>query len=378
MKKILSILLVWVVLHGAPAHAEPAPEPTQTPLRSATVRAVGDIMMHKEQLDAQKKKTGYDFHTSFKVIAGSLQAADFTMGNLEGTIGKANGKGYSGFPAFNAPPALLDALKDAGFDLLTLANNHMLDRFEQGVQKTLDNLDERQMPHVGANRTPEERDTLFIFEVNGIKLGVLAYAEQTNGMERYTDPGVLPFAVNLISKTNIAKEVEAIREAGADVVIACVHWGTEYERKPDDFTVKTAQRLADAGVDVIVGSHPHVVQKIAWLKRADGGRTLCAYSLGNFTGYMFDPYTCDGIIFQFTVQERTDGGFEVTEPSYVPIFLWKGGLKRGGRVVRPVPIGKLWNEPLEQMSKENRKKMRQSYRDTVALIGKKVAQPLDE
>ncbi len=375
LRRALTVLLASVLLLGA-AHAEPVATPAP---QRAVIRAVGDIMLHEEQLLAAKTKDGFDFGNTFELIESSLKSADYTIGNLEGTIGKANGKGYTGFPAFNAPPEWLDALKAAGFDMLTLANNHMLDRFENGVNKTLDQLDERQIPHVGANRTQAERDRATVVEVNGIKIGMLAYTEHTNGMERYVaDQEALSYLVNQLYKSDVPADVQRLRDAGADLIVAFLHWGDEYVRKPNAAVQNHAKKLADMGVDVIIGSHPHVAQRIEIVQAEDGRQVPVAYSLGNFVAYMTDKYTDGGLIFEFTAEREADERIAVKDPRYVPVYLWRGALKNRGRVVRPVPAGKLWKEPLGKMGKKDRKAMKGAYRALVSLLKKKPAEAMDE
>ncbi len=359
--------------------AEPTPSPTAAAPQTAVIRAVGDIMLHEQQLRAHKTQNGYDFSDTFALIEDSLQAADYAIGNLEGTVGKSANKGYSGFPLFNAPEGWLDALKDAGFDMLTMANNHMYDRYADGVTKTLDLVDERGFDHVGAYRSQAERDTPLVIDVNGIKIGMLAYTEHTNGMERYVSQGALPYAVSVLGKSNVPEDIRRLKEAGAELVVACLHWGEEYKRKPNASTKGHAKKLAGMGVDVIIGSHPHVAQGIEYVKSDDGARTaLVAYSLGNFVGYMQDAYTDGGLIFEFTVQRGADGTLTVRDPKYVPVYLWKGGTRNNGKIVRPVPAGKLWKNPEKKMSKGARAGMKKAYRALVALLKKSPAEPLDE
>ncbi|MDL2206189.1 CapA family protein [Eubacteriales bacterium OttesenSCG-928-N13] len=396
---IATLLVVWFVMQPLGQDQAVIPPPTQTPqvltettaspsptptladapLRHATIRAVGDIMMHQDQLDAHKGKKGYSFDTAFVLIKDSLSSADYTIGNLEGTIGKANNKGYTGFPAFNAPPALLDSLKDAGFDMLTLANNHILDRFYPGIEKTIANIEKVGFDHVGASRSAEEQAAPCIVDVNGIQIGMLAYTEHTNGMERYTDEEALKYCVNLLSKANFKKDVQALREAGADLVFAFPHWGTEYEQGIDSAQKKWTKKMVDAGVDVIIGSHPHVVQPIKYVKSSDGEhRALVAYSLGNFVGMMVDRYACAGIILELEIEETEPGKFQVINPGYVPFYMWPGAVINGGRVVRPMPIMPHWNKTPKGMKSDKVKAMKQAYRDIRNLLGTNPAAPLDE
>ena len=373
ISRCLALLMAIIFCLHAPSLAE------ETPLRRATLRAVGDIMVHEPQILAHKLKDGgYEFASAFELISDSLGVADYTLGNLECTVGKMPGKPHTGYPTFNAPAALLDALQDAGVDMLTLANNHMLDRGADGVLLTLDELDARGFDHVGANRNEAERETPRTAEICGIKIGFLAYTQHTNGMEKYVKSESLPHLVNRIVRTSIDKDIAALRESGAEIIIACVHWGEEYKRKPEKRTRELAQQLVDAGIDIIIGSHPHNVQPIEYLDAADGRRALVAYSLGNFLGTMYDRYADGGIILAFTLQETQSGTIEILDPCFVPTYLWKGALRNKGRIVRVVPIGKHWKKPLRTMNKKTFETMRRSLRDTRDTLKKSPVTLLDE
>ena len=163
-------------------------------LRSVRMRVVGDIMFCQSQL-VYAKDSGYDFHNQFEMIAEQLADADYTMGNMEGTIGKYKKSQYSGYPQFNAPDVALAPLKDYGIDFLTLANNHMLDRWSGGVENTVNNVEKYGFAHVGAYRTKAEKAGTVICEVGGIKFGFLAYTHSTNSME---NRGVDKEAVDLV------------------------------------------------------------------------------------------------------------------------------------------------------------------------------------
>ncbi len=188
--------------------------------------------------------------------------ADIALGNLETTISTRE-KGYFGFPLFRSPEEVLEALKYAGFDVITTANNHSLDGREFGLEHTLDKLDEYRLLHTGTARNPEERDRVLIIDRNDIKIAILAYTYGTNGMEAAVDQQRLEYMVNYFHDFDeVAQDIQRAREQGAEVVIACLHWGDEYRRTPNQQQRELAQKLLVAGVDIILGSHPHVLQPI--------------------------------------------------------------------------------------------------------------------
>ena len=349
----------------------PVPEPTATPFspRTVTIRAVGDVMMHEAQLDAAARPgEGYDFSAQYADIAPSLMATDYTIANLETTVGLYSDRPYSGFPMFNAPPDLLTALEEAGVDFVTMANNHILDRFYDGMLLTMDNVEAAGLAYGGVNRSKEEQLEPNIVEVGGVKLGMLCYTDYTNGLEKRSDPQARESGVNYIEDADFAAEVQKLREAGADAIIAYMHWGREYRREANDEQRAITERLLAAGVDVILGSHPHVVQPAGMreVTLADGTKheALVAYSLGNFNSAMTDEYTDSGIILEFTLVEQEEGGFAVENIGFVPTYCWE---KDG--VFTTIPALSHYDEAPEGMSDAQHQRLRKSVDDVTALMG---------
>ena len=368
MKRALTLALALALLATAAcAEAMPTLEPLET-LRSARIRVVGDLMVHIKQLRIAEQADGsYDFHPQYALIADSLANADYTIANLETTIGKHENMAYSGFPMFNTPESLLDTIKDAGIDFLTLANNHMLDRYFEGMVRTVDWVEKYGFDHGGANRSPEEQAAPIVVEVNGIKLGFLCYTQMTNGMEEWCTDDVSRYGVNYLRKADPVAEVQKLRDAGAEFIIALPHWGEEYQRRPESYIVTAAQKLVAAGVDAVLGSHPHMVQPVKFVEAeaADGTtrRGLVAYSLGNFISNMSVQYTDSGIILEFTVQEQQDGSFGVRDVGIVPIFCW-----RRDDSIQALSSLKYYDDPPEDMSSDRYSRMKASYRELRELI----------
>ena len=375
-------LLLWRFIlrpagEAAPAAPGPSaaptasPAPTQPPFtpRTVTIRAVGDVMMHQAQLEAAARPgEGYDFFPQYAQIAPSLAAADYTIANLETTVGLYGDDPYSGYPRFNAPPALLEALRDAGVDFVTLANNHILDRFYDGLLLTMDSVEAAGLAYGGVNRSEEQRQAPNIVEVDGVGLGMLCYTDYTNGLEKRSDPRAREFGVNYIEDADFPAEVQELREAGADAVIACVHWGSEYSRGADENQRRVEERLLSAGVDVILGSHPHVVQPAGMREEtlSDGTRraALVAYSLGNFNSAMTDEYTDSGVILEFTLVEQEDGDFKVEGAGFVPTYCWEVD-----GVFTTIPALPYYDEAPEGMSDAQHQRLRKSVDDVIALMG---------
>jgi len=326
-------------------------------------------MMHSEQLRLARRSGGkYDFHPQYELIRGSLECADYALANLETTVGLYGDKPYSGYPLFNAPEALLEAVRDSGIDFLTLANNHMLDRYFDGMVQTVDLVEKHGFDFGGANRTQEEKDAPKIVEVNGIKLGMLCYTEHTNGMDAHSDPRATKFGINYLKDADFAADVKKLRGAGAEVVIAMAHWGREYKRSPSTYQKHMAKRMAEAGVDVVLGSHPHVVQPAGFVDVPDGSggtrRVLVAFSLGNFNSFMSADYTDSGVILQFTLTERESGGFDIGGLGFVPTYCW-----RHSEAVQTLSSAKYYSSPPAGMSGSRVSKMRQSGKQLGELMG---------
>ena len=350
----------------------PTPEPTPAPEpRSARIRAVGDLMAHQKQLNAALQPDGsYDFHPQYELIAPSLADADYTLANLETTIGQQEGRAYSGYPMFNSPEALLDAVRDAGVDFLTLANNHILDRGMDGLLSTVENVEAWGFDFAGANRSPEEKAAPVVVDVNGISIGLLCWTEMTNGMEK-ANRAALEYGVNYLRDADIEGEAQRLRDAGAEVIVALVHWGVEYRRKPEKGTVDMARRMVAAGVDVVLGSHPHMVQPIEFVEAEDESgvvhRGLVAYSLGNFISNQGKQYTDTGILLEFTLRENKDGGFDIRDVGFVPTYCW-----RTSDMVRTLPSLMYPEEGPEGMESVAWNRLQASREELRALIDEEI------
>ena len=372
---LLCVLMMIALPLGALSEAFPEMSAPEEPvrLRSARIRAVGDLMVHEKQLKYAKQSDGtYDFHPQYALVSEALGNADYTIANLETTVGKSEKRGYSGFPMFNSPVSLLDTVRDAGVDFLTIANNHMLDRYLDGLYRTIDNVEAYGFDYGGGNRSPEERDKPVIVEVNDIRIGFLCYTQMTNGVERACGKDAKLFAVNYLKLERFEDDVRHLREAGAEVVIAVPHWGQEYHRKPEANTVRLAKKMIEAGVDVILGSHPHMVQPVEYVTvELEDGTTrtgLVAYSMGNFISNMSRQYTDSGIIVEFTLREKPDGGFEAVDVGVVPIYNW-----HSGSLIQAVPSLKYYDDPPEGMGSARAKRMRASCREIQDRMGEDIA-----
>jgi len=257
------------------ANTEPEPEPEPEPLH-ITLVAVGDNLLHMPIVSWCRTADGYDFTPLYKEVEKLIAASDFAFVNQESPLG-GSAFAPSGYPMFNSPQQAGLALAATGFNIVNQANNHGLDKGAKAVKATADFWqEETDTLCLGINRSQEERDTIRIIEKQGYRFAWLAYSYGTNGM-----PMAQNYLMNLIDKQAMAKDVQKAQEL-ADTVIVSLHWGNEYQFEPSVEQRELAQYLADLGVALIIGHHPHVIQPLEWLMGKEGHRTLVMFSLGNF------------------------------------------------------------------------------------------------
>lgn len=339
-----------------------------------TIAAVGDIMMHSPQMKAGYNSSSdqYNFDSFFSKIKPYLASADLALGNLETPLAGKERK-YTGYPMFNSPTELASALKNSGFDVLTTANNHALDRGASGLIATLDNLDKYGLKYTGTARSSEERDRIMIEEVNGIKIAVLAYTYGTNGIPV---PGDKPYLVNLIDETLILKDIQKAKELEADFTIACVHWGNEYQRNPNNVQRELAAKMIGWGVDAIIGSHPHVLQPAEQIivNGQEGAREgFVIYSMGNFISNQKERYRDSSIVLNLELEKdpRTNRTV-LKEASYIPT--WVQRIANGKPVYRVLPVEqgiKDYEAKRDQLLfSSDYQRLKQVWEDTTSLLGK--------
>lgn len=290
-----------------------------------TLTAIGDVMCHNTQyIDAYDSDTGtYDFSYVFDNISSYTKTADICIGNLE-TSFAGEDRGYSNYPTFNSPDSLADSLKSIGVDVLSTAGNHALDMGFSGLSRTIDVLDKADISHLGTYKTQEDQDKVLIKYVKGVKIAFIDYTYGTNGISVPSDK---KFCINLIDKDLIKKHIETAKNQNADMIVACMHWGTEYQTKQNSEQEELADFLFQNGVNVIIGNHPHVIQPME--KRTvtlEDGSTrdgFVAYALGNFICDQNAVNTRDSIILNLKITKHTDGSITIDNYDYVPIYMYK-------------------------------------------------------
>lgn len=305
-------LLLFSLLSFLTGVAEPGGQP------GVNLVFVGDAMQHQDQLDVAKAigKGAYDYSDCFTYIAPTIAEADYAVCNLEVPLG--GGPDYSGFPCFSAPDSYAEALKNIGFDLMLTANNHCLDRRDRGARRTLTALDSLGIDHIGTYHDAAQRRKLvpFIKTINGIKFAFLNYTYGTNGIE--PRDGI---EVSLIDKKKMAQEIALARKEGAEIVVTAIHWGVEYVLRENETQRNLARFLADQGVDLIIGGHPHVIQPMQVIHNDKENKdVLVVYSLGNFISNMKTGDTRGGALVRVRVERDTDGVARFKNADYDTFF----------------------------------------------------------
>lgn len=276
----------------------------------------GDAMMHTGQLEAAKRgEQGYDYSYCFSAIAPYVRDADYAVVNLETPVAKGT---YSGYPQFNAPISYVESLAEAGFDLFLTANNHTLDRREKGMKQTIASLDSLGFAHVGCyiDSIDREKRIPLVVDIKGFKVGFINYTYGTNGFTISGDA-----IVDYISPEKIRADIAKTRNAGAEIIVAAMHWGEEYTLQPVKSEKQWVQFLEKEGVDIIMGGHPHVVQPMELRKNSVSGKQMfLAYSHGNFISNMMTRDTRGGLMTRVTIARDSLGCAYVKSAAYKLIF----------------------------------------------------------
>ncbi|MEH7502609.1 CapA family protein [Neobacillus drentensis] len=284
-----------------------------------TLGAIGDILIHDKIYKDAFNGAAYQFDPMFENVKPLLEKPDVLTANQESLIG-GQALGLSSYPRFNSPYEVADALVHTGVDIVSTANNHTLDKGEKGVKSEADYLESIGLPHVGSFLNEKDRQNLRILTKNGIKLAFLSYTYGTNGIPV---PDGKDFLVNLNNRETMKEEIHRAKKQ-ADVVVMSIHWGNEYQRIPTKEQKDLANFLANEGVDIIFGSHPHVLQPMEWIKTADGRRTFVIYSLGNFISAQHSDYKDIGGLTTIDITKHISekgSSIEFSNPVFYPTYV---------------------------------------------------------
>lgn len=318
-----------------------------------SISAVGDIMVHESQWLSQAiGPDTYDFKDNFALVKEIFISDDLSIANLETTIN--DNRPISTYPRFNSPDALLDALSYAGFDLIGTANNHSMDTGMDGIKSTIEELEERNLQYFGTHKDPNAKKYV-LKTLNGMKIGLASFSTayihensvvinniDSNGMENHVNYMDLTNAKNAFNKLKI--EIDSMKQDGAEFIILYLHWGNEYEKNANAYQINLAQMLIDEGVGLILGSHPHMVQEMQFMRSNNNDHEgLVVYSLGNFLSNQRNEIlnmtgTEDGVISRVILKRNPENKIIIKEAQFIPTWINR---TQYGEVFRYeiVPIG---------------------------------------
>ena len=284
----------------------------------------GDIMCHNTVYNDAFDSTlnTYDFSHMFQDIKPYIQNANIAIGNLETTFAGSS-RNYSGYPTFNTPEQLAYNLKDVGFDVVSTANNHCYDKGYSGLESTINYLDDAGIAHTGTFKSEEAQKTVLVQDVNGIKIAFLSFTYGTNGIPVPSDK---TYSVNLNNTETILSQLSLAKEVNPDLICVSIHWGTEYQTTPNSEQINLADLLFQNGADLVIGNHPHVLQKMEKKEiNLDDGTTkegFIVYSLGNFISGQTKTYTKDSAILNLSITKTADGKIHFNQATYKPIYTY--------------------------------------------------------
>ncbi len=374
-----------------PSEGEEKP-PGVSEVSRARISMTGDVIGHTALLKtAYLSKNKYNFDFIYTHLKRYVSSSDYAVTNLETTLGGSN---YGGYPAFNSPDSLVDAIIGAGFDMLLTANNHANDTSYKGMLRTAQVLNKKGIDFIGTVEHEEDKRYI-VREVNGIKIGMICYTYEgrardskgykyLNGiMEKRTARLINTFNVRNLDEfyKEFGERMDAMKAEGAQVIVAYMHWGKEYALEPNGDQRNMAQKLCDMGVDVIVGGHPHVVQPMQLLTGTTDSthRTVCIYSVGNSVSNqrkeimkLKTGHTEDGVYFSFTLSQYSNGRVIVSDVDVLPTWVNVYRNKKTGRdVYEIIPLDKSaadWKKAFS-LSDKSAEDAEKSYDRTMKIVG---------
>lgn len=320
-------------------------EETEQETQEVSLVMVGDVLLHTPVAESGRKEDGsYEFHQLFEHV-DAIRQADIAIANQEVIIGGEE-LGITGYPCFNAPYELGDALSDAGFDIILHATNHALDKGRSGLVNCLDywKTQHPDMTVLGIHDSQESQNDICIYEKNGIRIAFLNYTYGTNGIAL---PADMPYGIDYLEEDKVISDLQQAEEQ-ADFTVVCPHWGTEYELAPTEEQKYWAEIFAENGADLVIGTHPHVIEPVEWYGEAQ--KMLVYYSLGNFVNWTSDSGSgianrMVGGMAEVTLAREEDGQVRIQDYDVEPLV---SDLKEGVGGVTVYPLSDYTEEMAEQ------------------------------
>lgn len=293
-------------LQGIKAITDNVVEVQQEEVKEVTIVVAGDNLIHSRVIQSGKTSDGYDYTAMYAPIKEVIESHDLAIINQE-TVLINDASRYSGYPCFGSPTAIGDAVIDAGFDIVLHSTNHVWDKGVDGVLDSIHFWQEHDMPYVGV-RENEEDPRVIIVEENGIKIALCNYTYSTNGI---VIPNDLKYMVNMLYDKDAMLADLQYAEENADITIVFPHWGVEYNHGVTEDQRQMAQFMADNGADIIVGTHPHVIEPVERITNADGKEVLVYWSLGNFISNQDEVPRMLGLLAEIIIRQDESGTYFV-------------------------------------------------------------------
>lgn len=290
-------------------------KPEDTTVHNVSLLAVGDDLIHTQVIASGKKSNGsLNYDHLYKNVKSDVKKADIAVINQETVLG-GKSLGYSGYPRFNSPTEIGDAVVKVGFNVVLHATNHSMDQGEKGLQNSLDYWKTKKgVTVLGANETEKEYNSVKVIEKNGIKIAMLNYTYGLNGLSL---PKGREYMVDLLEKKKVKSDIAKAKKQ-ADFVVVFPHWGTEYTYKPTAYQRDWTEIFSEAGVDLVIGAHPHVIEPVEWVTNSKGHRMLVYYSLGNFVSGQTEPERMLGGMAQVTITKKGNGEATISKAAVIP------------------------------------------------------------
>ncbi|WP_317450893.1 CapA family protein [Alkalibacillus aidingensis] len=337
----------------------------RTVTTSLTLNAIGDILIHSPVYEDARTENGFDFTPMFEQIKPYLKNADITFANQESILG-GDEIGLSSYPNFNSPYEVGDALKDAGVDIVSIANNHTIDRGEQAVINATNHLSEIGLEYVGGYQNEKDRQRKRIIHKNGISVGFLAYTYGTNGIPV---PNGKDYLVNLIEEQQIIDAIHEMEEK-TDFIVVSMHFGQEYHPLPNDQQIHLSELLTNEGADVILGHHPHVLQPVDWISTEEGHDRFVVYSLGNFLSSQIGVDRLIGAITQVRLTKTINSDtiqHQVSDAKVMPTYNYYNNHKQDFQIVPLIDADQYELHNAQQLYDQTEQHM-QSFTDEVEIV----------
>lgn len=354
-------------------------------VKEIKIGAVGDLMVHKWQLNRayDQETQKFDFSNSFQYVKPYLEEADLLIGNLETTLaGKDQGRyvqdsyvrGYQGYPYFNSPDSFAQELKNVGFDVLCTANNHCLDSGKEGLFRTIDVLDGLGIQHLGTYQSKEKKEAVFFTEANGFTIAMANYTYGTNGLNSPEGEEYIVNSLDVYDEQKITEMLAQIKKAeekSPDLVIVMIHFGNEYHYNPNEYQKRIVDQLFQAGADIVLGSHPHVLEPIL-IRKKQGNVKIAIFSMGNFISSQrytnAEPVDKDaGVIFNI-IAEKKDNKVLLHKIEWIPTYVhW------GKEDIKVLPIIKNMdeeNEAYNELTGWEKKRVEQVQNNSTTILTK--------